>query len=501
MNRSPSVESAVEQQDLPALKQQQLMDLSQLGLDCLGKVRTKPSRDIAASRIGVGFETLDRYMFDAEKVYPLLAQLGVKWARVQTGWSRCETTRGSYDFAWLEEIVDRLLADGVEPFFCLSFGNILYTMGAHHDSAVGFVPLYYGNDAVQAWQSYVSALARCFKDRIRYWEVWNEPNIPQFWHPFKPDPVAYTELVHISAQAVRKEHPEAKIVGGAMSKLEPQFLESALKAGLAKHIDAFSFHPYQLVPEDNLANMYGFLRRMIDHYSGGRAIEIWQGENGCPSQTEGHNDDWLGLYNTDQIVQAKWVARRILADLKTGFDKALYFHAADLMGQPYRQADGKIKKPVMMGLIHGDTYEPKYAFEVLQRVCSLFDEESVRQELFYQFLEPNVAKPKQSTRLGSPMAVSFVRQDAPLLVFWMTQDPQQKQPSQEIDLVFWSDSSLRFEQPVLVDFMTGKVFDVLPLQELFFRDGAKVGYRYRLPLPDYPLALTDASLFPHLHSS
>ena len=490
--------SFVEKQDLPALKKAQLADLTQLGFTRVGEMASRKAGDIRSSRIGVGFETLDRFMFDPERVYPLMEELGAKWARVQTGWSRCEPEKGRYEFEWLEEIVDNLLAVGVEPFFCLSFGNQVYMPDVPHESAVGYVPLYYGEEGKTAWANYVRSLAERFRGKVRYWEVWNEPNIPQFWHPSKPDGAKYAELVKITAAAVREGYPDAKIVGGAMSKMDPPFLEAALKAGMAEEIDAFSFHPYQSVPEANLQNMHDLVRRMLAQYSGGRDIDVWQGENGCPSQTSGHNDDWLGLYDTDQVVQAKWVARRILADLKAGFDMALYFHAIDLMGRAYRQADGGVKKPVMMGLIDGSTYRPKYSFEVFQRVCSLFDDESEQRELFYRFMNPDEQNPQQSAVLATPMGVSFVRNGCPLLAFWNTEDPQQKKAPGEIDLIFWADSDLTFERPVLLDLMTGEVYDLSGHSEPFICDDAHVGDRFRVPFVDYPMVLTDASLFPSI---
>lgn len=488
-------ESFVEMQDVPRLKRAQLADLEAAGLPKLGDIPVRKTTEIASSRIGVGFETLDRFMFDPERVYPLMAELGAKWARVQTGWSRCEVEPGKYDFAWLEEIVDKLLAVGVEPFFCLSFGNKVYMPEVPHESAVGHVPLYYGDTVKQAWVDFVVALADCFRGRVRYWEVWNEPNIPQFWHPSKPNGAEYAELVKVTSAAVKQSIPDAKIVGGAMSKMDPPFLEAALKAGMAEHIDVFSFHPYQSVPEVNLQNMHDLVRRMLAQYAPEKAIDVWQGENGCPSQTQGHNDDWLGLYDVDQVVQAKWVARRILADLKTGFDMALYFHAIDLMGRPYRQAGGEVKKPVMMGLINGATYEPKYSFEVFQRVCSLFDDASERKELFYRFMNLSESNPEQSAVLATPMGVSFVRAGTPLVAYWNTEDPQQKKLAREIDLVVWADSDLKFDQPVLLDLMTGHIHEITSKSEPFICDDAHVGTKFRLPLTDYPLVLADQSLF------
>ncbi len=492
------IQTLVDRQDVKSLKNEQLLNSSTYGLKAIGQVTIQDTCDIRSSRIGIGFETLDRFMFDPERVYPHLKKLGAKWARVQTGWSRCEVTKGNYDFTWLEEVVENLIAIGVEPFFSLTFGNILYTTDAAHESAVGYVPLYYGKEGVIAWCNYVHALANVFRDRVRYWEVWNEPNIGQFWHPETPNAEDYAKLVKLTAEAVHSAHPNARIVGGAMSKLDSYYLENALKAGMADHIDAFSFHPYQLVPEDNLDNMYKLLRRLIDRYAKGKRIEIWQGENGCPSQTKGHNDDWLGLYNTDQIVQAKWISRRILSDLRTGFDLALYFHAVDLMGSPYRQSDGKERQPVMMGLIHGDTYQPKYSFEVLQRVCTLFDDDSVPQEFYIQFNEPDPENPQQCSMMGSPTTACFARNGVPLMAYWLSEDPQQKKPAREIDLIFWCDGDLTFTHPVLVDIMTGTIFDLKEHFTPYAKSRPMVGQRCRLPITDYPLILSDASAFPHI---
>ena len=90
-----------------------------------GTLKPRRTADIAASPISIGFETLDRYHFDPKRTYPHLAELGAKWARVQTGWNRCEREKGVYDFGWLDAIVDDLLAIGVQPFFNLGFGNLL----------------------------------------------------------------------------------------------------------------------------------------------------------------------------------------------------------------------------------------------------------------------------------------------------------------------------------------------------------------------------------------
>ncbi len=67
----------------------------------------------------VGCETLDRdySKFDNYKQY--VGQTGVGYARIQSGWAKCEPEKGKYDFAWLDNIVDGLIEQGVKPWVCL----------------------------------------------------------------------------------------------------------------------------------------------------------------------------------------------------------------------------------------------------------------------------------------------------------------------------------------------------------------------------------------------
>ena len=82
----------------------------------IGKLKTRSSQEIVKSKIGIGFECLDRQMWDDnDEAYRLVGELGVKHARVQTGWSRCEEVKGQYDFAWLDRVVNKLLEQGVQP--------------------------------------------------------------------------------------------------------------------------------------------------------------------------------------------------------------------------------------------------------------------------------------------------------------------------------------------------------------------------------------------------
>jgi len=175
----------------------------------IGRIAPRSSKQIVASPFGVGFETLDRRLFDPEPTYERLERLGIKWARIQSGWCRCETTMGMYDFAWLDKIVDSLRDIGIQPWMNLTYGNKLYMPDAPNEYAMGWAPV--TETARQGWIRFVRALTEHYRDRIRHWEIWNEPNL--LWSPRGPSAVAYTELVKRTSPVIRASIPDAVVAG------------------------------------------------------------------------------------------------------------------------------------------------------------------------------------------------------------------------------------------------------------------------------------------------
>ncbi|HEX2999581.1 MAG TPA: beta-glucosidase, partial [Armatimonadota bacterium] len=294
----------------------------------LGQLATKPASAIHASRFSVGCETLDRDMWNFDKAYPQIAALGAKWARLQTGWGKCEKIKGVYDFSWLDSVVDRLLAAGIQPWFNVSYGNGLYQPDAPHQTAVGWTPI--GDTAAQeGWIAYVSALTRHFRGRVTYYEVWNEPDIKAFWTPYDPSPEAYAELVALTARTIRTADPEAKIIGGAvccgLHQVGFDFIKGCFENGMGKHIDALSYHLYVPTPDGFYERQLPLLRELVDAYRPG--LPLWQGESGAPSKAQAGQA--LAEYKWDEAKQAKWFARRSVIDLALNTPMIALFHAAD----------------------------------------------------------------------------------------------------------------------------------------------------------------------------
>ena len=54
------------------------------------------AKDVAFSRLGVGFEKLDRDVFNPEPAYDPVAAIGVKKIRLQSGWMKTEKDMGLF---------------------------------------------------------------------------------------------------------------------------------------------------------------------------------------------------------------------------------------------------------------------------------------------------------------------------------------------------------------------------------------------------------------------
>jgi len=433
-----------------------------------GRIQPRPSKEIAASPISIGFETLDRKMFDPERCYPHLAQTGVKWARCQTGWARTETRRGEYDFAWLDAVVDSLRAIGIQPWFNLGYGNTLYTPGPKHWSAVGWAPLN-SEEARQAWVRYVEKIGARYANRVTHYELWNEPNIAGFWQPEKPDPGRYVDLVKLTAPALRKAVPGSVLIGGSFAGIPLDYIRGCFEAGLGDIVDKISYHPYRFVPEEFYDAEIRALRAIVARFKPG--MPLWQGENGAPSTN--NSSGAISTREWNEVLQAKWLLRRLLTDLSLGIEVTSYFQTVDMVN--YVSVAGQTGTTNTKGVLRGHDYTPKVSYYALQNLCALFDSETVAADFV-----PRLTSPSRDVETLAVRTATFSRRGFPILAYWYPADLQAGWQTRRVELSLWTGAA-RLERPALVDLLTGLVYRVeLPLKDA--------------PLQDYPVLLTNESV-------
>lgn len=312
-----------------------------------GKIEYKNSNEVGFSRLGIGFEKLDRGVFDPNKAYDKVAKLGVKRVRIQSGWMRTEKTEGLYDFDWLDEIVDNLLARGLEPWVCLCYGNPIYTdLAKPVFGAVGCPPISTERER-SAWLRYVEATAAHFKGRVNLYEVWNEPDHSYSWRHCENEEfnetvqmknaVEYGIFASETAQAVKRADGDAKVVGFAIANPRNlNYVSHAMSTGLYKYIDFVSFHMYSCRDNDR-ADFIENLTRLVQSYN--PALKLIQGEGGAQSRSDG-NGAMKGYAWTPER-QRKYLLRTLICDLWKGVEFTSYFSTMDMIEALRGRIDNK----------------------------------------------------------------------------------------------------------------------------------------------------------------
>lgn len=292
-------------------------------MKAVGRIRPIPSQKVAASRLGLGMEKLDRDAFDPDPLYDRVAALGVKWIRIQSGWAKTEKESGVYDFSWLDRIVDNLLERSLRPWICLCYGNGLYTLeAADYVGAVGFPPL--GKEALEAWKKYVFHVVKHYQGRVSDYEIWNEPDGTCWRHGANAK--EYGLFACDTAKVIREADPQAHIFVGSVYTHDLKFIDDMLGTGLYRFADAVTFHEYNY-DETYLLHRIQAIRDLLDTYN--PDIKIIQGESGSQSQSGGFGAlNWIAA---NERQQAKQLLRHGVADLLGGVEFSSYFSCVDMV--------------------------------------------------------------------------------------------------------------------------------------------------------------------------
>lgn len=159
-------------------------------------------------------------------------------------------------------------------------------------------------DNFEDYGDFVAAVVERYRGQIRYFQLWNEPNIYPEWGEQPVDPEAYTELLCTGYQRAKAANPDAVIIAGALSPTvslsdrdlnDLIFLQRMYAAGAGDCFDIFSAQGYGLWsgPTDmrlrptviNYPHNL-FLRDIMTHY-GDAELPIWISEMGWNSVPEG----------------------------------------------------------------------------------------------------------------------------------------------------------------------------------------------------------------------
>lgn len=456
-----------------------------------GKVIPKKSTEIKISKIGIGFEKLDRDLFDPEKAYPFLENLGVKKVRLQSGWQRTEKEKGVYDFEWLDSIVDKMLEMGIEPWLCLCYGNKLYTEEAgKHFAAVGCPPIKTEEER-QAWDAYVTETVKHFKGRIKLYEVWNEPDGQWCWK-HGPNAKELGDFTIATAKACKKADPNCMVAGLALC-WRSDFAEEFFKTDALNYLDAITYHSYDSL-DQVWVKRYTAIKDLLLS-SGNEDIKIIQGEAGTPSRSDGSGALASGAWT--ESIQAKYLLRHLITDIALDVDFTSYFSTMD-MAEAFNGTEGElatIKDFGYFGVVGAEfddnakatrNYYAKPSYYALQTLCSVLSEEYNLSEDEISSFEVYSGHMMQKTfDFSKTQHYVFRREDgSTALFYWNAVNLLTETYSGETSFVLNAENL--HGKVCLVDMLDGSIYDCEERYEV--KDGKYIFTK--MPLTDSPLLIT-----------
>ena len=188
-----------------------------------------------------------------EQTVRMAKEAGFHWLRQEFPWEDIEI-HGKGDFqdrrhepyrsAWekYDHIVELAEKYGMELIVRVS--NPPAWSRARGDDVGTYAP----PDDYQDFADFVYTLVSRYRGRVRYYQLWNEPNIYPEWGNYAISPEDYTRLLCLAADAARRADPDVVIINGAMASTI--VLDPAAK------------------PPGNALNDFLFMQRMYDAGAG-----------------------------------------------------------------------------------------------------------------------------------------------------------------------------------------------------------------------------------------
>lgn len=163
-----------------------------------------------------------------------------------------------YNFSYVDQIYDGLLANGIQPFVEISFmPKLLAANPVPHP--FWYKPYPSPPKDPNQWADLISAFTRHLIDRYGaeetekwYFEVWNEPNI-DFWNG-EPKKDTYFAFYKLTANAIRKVDPRLKVGGPATAQAAwvKDFIEYCMRSGAP-----FDFVSTHIYGNEDPVNVFG----------------------------------------------------------------------------------------------------------------------------------------------------------------------------------------------------------------------------------------------------
>ena len=300
---------------------------------------------------------------ELEKHIQLIKRAGFCWTRTDLIWELVEHKKGIYDFSRYDKVIDAFERAGIRILVTLGFSNSNYEEG--------LAPI--SMEARLAFGRFAEAAAKRYSKNNIVWEIYNEPNLKEFWKP-EPNVSQYIDLSNEATEAIRRADPTAAIVGPALGGPYSEngldfekgggkdFISRVLSSKAAHSWNAITVHPYQLKsegPETSKRQLDTIRSLMTEHGIDPRQVPLIASEWGYHTS----------IYGVDEQTQAALVVRTLLWGIIEKMPFSIIYDWQDDGTHPWNSEHrfGIVR----YGGLNGDLYQRKPAFRAIELLSRL----------------------------------------------------------------------------------------------------------------------------------
>lgn len=299
------------------------------GLTAMGMSGGMADRQVKppAGAIPRGYFGLHLHRADAGTPWPPVGFGSWRLWDAYTTWPMLEPQRGAWNFTRLDKYVAMAELTGVDILLPLGLSPAWASARPGEPSA--YKP---GNAAepkrLDDWRNYVRTVAERYKGRIRYYELWNEPNLRNF----------YTGSVESMLELARETYAILKQVDSRNLLAAPavteggkqlEWLDRYLALGGGQFMDILSHHFYvpRAAPEQMLPMVADVRKIMARH--GVAYKPLWNTESGWWMEngdgTDSRPAPFTSWKKLDLADAAAYVSRALILGWAAGMERFYWF--------------------------------------------------------------------------------------------------------------------------------------------------------------------------------
>lgn len=241
---SPSCAGTNPQQTSPTQPQQQRSNLP-------------PPSSAPAFTLGMNFLWGNGEPKGLEDRLSRMENMGIKQARTDWEWRAVESKKGTYDWSAIDRMMQLAHKHRIEILPMVHYAPEWALPNVKKPS--GVYQLAPRDDAFGDYTRFLAASIDRYGPGgnapfaftpIQYWQVWNEPNIKEFWGP-KPDSGRFVNFMKTVNKGLGERRNKVKIVHAGLSKSDTDFMWSLWdkEPGYCHLFDVMAIHSYFFNPK------------------------------------------------------------------------------------------------------------------------------------------------------------------------------------------------------------------------------------------------------------